>query len=99
MPVPTKRSNPLDMAPAPIAAELQAQLQTRAGRRKAAQPKRPKATYDLSEPQQRLVAQMAQAEGVSLTDIVALAVVRLAADLEAGLDLTPLKRPARSLKA
>ena len=42
---------------------------------------------------------MAAAEGVSLSDIVALAVVRLHADLAAGLGLTPLKQPARSLKA
>ena len=42
---------------------------------------------------------MAAAEGVTLSDIVALAVVRLHAVLAAGLDLTPMKQPARSLKA
>lgn len=101
MPLPTKpRSNPLDMAPAAIDSELRAQLDTRAERRRQAnKARRPKATYDLQPAVQDLVDAIADAESVSRSDVVALAILRLAADYREGLvDLGALKRPARSLK-
>lgn len=101
MPVPTTpRSNPLAMAPAAIDSELRAQLDARAERRRAAnKARRPKATYDLPPAVQDRVDAMAEAESVSRSDIVALAILRLAADYREGqVDLGALKRPARSLK-
>ncbi len=109
MPVPTKpraeRADPFAMAPAPIDAELAAQLTQRSARRaadkNAGKPPRAKATYDIPEPLQRMVEEIAAAEEVGISDIVRLAIVRLRADYAAGRidDLTPLKCPARSLKA
>jgi len=101
MPAPTKpRSNPLDMAPSAIDSELRHQLDTRADRRRAAnKARRPKATYDLPQPIQDLVDGLADQENISRSDVVALAIVRLAADHAAGgVDVGPMKRPARSLK-
>lgn len=104
MPVPTKqqppRRDPLAMAPAPIDGELRQQLNVRADRRRAAaKAKRPKATYDLPPHVQDLVDAVADAENISRSDVVALAILRLHADVEAGrIDFGPMKRAARSLK-
>jgi hypothetical protein len=113
MPVPTRshrngnaeRSDPFAMAPAPIDAELAAQLTQRSARRqadkRAGKPPRAKATYDVPPALQRMVEEIAAAEQIGLSDVVRLAIVRLRADHAAGRlpDLTPMKRPSRSLKA
>ena len=97
---PPVRQDPLQGAPAPIAAEVQAQITARQKRRgEEHQHQRPKATYDLPLTILAAIEQVVRAESIARSDVVALALVRFLADYQAGkVDLTALKRPARSLR-
>lgn len=97
---PPIRQDPLAGAPAPIAAEVQAQIDARLHRRsEERKQRRPKATYDLPLPIQAGIEEIVAAESISRSDVVALALVRLLADYRAGrVDLTPQKARARSLR-
>lgn len=97
---PPVRQDPLAGAPAPIAAEVQAQIDARKRRRgEERKQRRPKGTYDLPLPLIEAVEEVATAESIARSDVVALALARFLADYRAGaLDLADLKRPARSLR-
>jgi hypothetical protein len=97
---PPVRQDPLAGAPAPIAAEVQAQIDARQHRRSEEHKRRrPKATYDLSLPIQEGIEEIVAAESISRSDVVALALVRFLADYRAGrMDLGPQKVRARSLR-
>lgn len=97
---PPVRQDPLEGAPAPIAPEVQAQIDARQRRRAEERKKqRPKATYDLPLPILDGIEEIVAAESISRSDVVALALVRLLADYRAGrVDLESLKTPARSLR-
>ena len=97
---PPVRQDPLAGAPAPIAAEVQAQIDARKHRRgEERKQRRPKGTYDLPLALIEAVDQVATAESIARSDVVALALARFIADYRAGaLDLAALKRPARSLR-
>jgi hypothetical protein len=97
---PPVRQDPLAGAPAPIAAEVQAQIDARKHRRgEERRQRRPKATYDLSLPIQEAIEEISAAESIARSDVVALAMVRLVADYRAGaLDLSAQKERARSLR-
>lgn len=97
---PPVRQDPLAGAPAPIAAEVQAQIDARKHRRgEERKQRRPKGTYDLPLALIDAVDQVATAESIARSDVVALALARLLTDYRAGaIDLADLKRPARSLR-
>ncbi len=97
---PPVRQDPLAGAPAPIAAEVQAQIDARKQRRgEERKQRRPKGTYDLPLALLEAVEKLAAAESIARSDVVALALARLLTDYRAGaIDLANLKRPARSLR-
>lgn len=97
---PPVRQDPLQGAPAPIATEVQAQIDARMHRRSEERKRqRPKATYDLPLPILAGIEEIVEAESISRSDVVALALVRLIADYRAQrIDLEALKAPARSLR-
>lgn len=97
---PPVRQDPLAGAPAPIGAEVQAQIAARTRRRgEEHRQRRPKGTYDLPLPLLEAVDQVAAAESIARSDVVGLALARFLADYRAGaIDLAELKRPARSLR-
>lgn len=94
------RQDPLAGAPSPIDPEVQAQIAARKRRRsEERKQRRPKGTYDLPLPLIKAVEEVATAESIARSDVVALALVRFLADYRAGaLNLAELKRRARSLR-
>lgn len=97
---PLIRQDPLAGAPAPISAEVQAQIEARQRRRAEERKKRrPKGTYDLPLTLLEAVEEVAAAESIARSDVVALALSRFIADYRAGkIELEPLKVRARSLR-
>ena len=97
---PPVRQDPLQGAPAPIAAEVQAQIDARHKRRgEERKHQRPKATYDLPLPILEGIEKVVSAESIARSDVVALALVRFLTDYQAGkIEMTDMKRSARSLR-
>lgn len=96
---PPIRQDPTLGAPAPIAAEVQAQIDARTRRRgEERRRQRPKATYDLPAAILDGIEEVVSAESIARSDVVALALVRFLSDYRAGLDITAMKKPARSLR-
>lgn len=97
---PPIRQDPTLGAPAPIAAEVQAQIDARQQRRREEHRRqRPKATYDLPLAIQAGIEQVVERESIARSDVVALALVRFLADYRAGeIEMSEHKVPARSLR-
>lgn len=98
---PVKRQDPFKSgATQQIDTELEAQLESRERRRaRARKSARPKGTYDLSLALIEAIQEVAAREDVAQSDIVAWALVEFLERYQAGqVDLSPHKKPARSLR-